>query len=135
MEPFQLDVAQIADAVRGVAGRDRVSLAYFLGCPLRGLVRWHGGTERYRPPSSGQPVLALSDLGVFQPSGGGRAPILPAEWIDFDLQLRRRRSPLTVLFPGALRRVPPSLRSRLRIFPLGRATGVRAGRGAAKVAN
>jgi hypothetical protein len=134
MEPFALDAAQIADAVRAVAGRDRVLFAYFLGCPLRGLVRWRdNGSERYRPPSSGQPVLALSDLGAFRPTGGGRAPVLPTEWIDFDLLLRRRGSPLTVLFPGALRRVPPSLRGRLRILPLDRATGVRTGRGIAKV--
>ncbi|MFC7738756.1 hypothetical protein ACFQX4_23795 [Roseomonas sp. GCM10028921] len=123
MEPFALDVQMLTRLVLVVVGRDRVRIERFIGCPSRGLLRWENGRPGpYRSPATGQPVLAISDLGSIRvPGAAGRSD----EWLAFDAALRRRGSSLTVLFPGAARRVPAPLRGRLRVIPLDRATGVR----------
>src|SRR5262249_32930540 len=107
----------------GVAGRDRMSIMNFVGCPSRGVIHWNDGRPTsYRFPPPGQPVLALTDLGLFQACG---RRISLFEWTEFESQLRRRRSPLIILFPGAAHRLPKEVVSRLRVLPLDRGTGVR----------
>ncbi|HEX7186218.1 MAG TPA: hypothetical protein VF756_30615 [Thermoanaerobaculia bacterium] len=128
MLPFAADQEQLVEQVGAVAGRDRLQVLDFEGCPSWGAGtdsqgEWEDYFERWTPPA-GTPVLALTDLGIGAGAYGSR-PVRPAEWRAFAERLRRAGCPLVAFVPYARERWPAGLDRSLRILPWDRGTSAR----------
>jgi hypothetical protein len=106
MDPYAQDRNPLVSHVRGIVPGDRISVLYFVGCPGRGCgagprKKW----SPWRPPSSGTPVVALTDVGIggpiFDPERGQTS-----EWLDFASQLKGLGNPLAALVPYSADRWP-----------------------------
>ena len=108
MEPFRQDQDSFVAALRRVLGEERVEVLHFADCPSRdvgapGTAEWTG----YRPPSSGVPVVLLTDLGLGFAARGAR----PLEWRAFLDGIRAEGSPCIAFVPYPRARVPRLLRT------------------------
>jgi hypothetical protein len=122
MQPFAADQSVLRSALVQVAGRDRTTVFYFHGSP-----EWGAGTglrEDWLPwksPAAGTPVVALTDLGIAQPSCiAGQANA--SDWKRFAQLLARAHCPLLALVPYPQRRWPAALLRHMDIVQWDRNT-------------
>jgi len=128
MLPFAADQAWLVEQIHAVAGRDRLRVLDFEGCPAWGAGtgsqdEWDEDFESWRPPA-GTPVVALTDLGIGA-RGYGARPVHPLEWSAFAERLRRAGCPLLAFVPYAPERWPAGLDRELHILPWDRGTSAR----------
>jgi hypothetical protein len=126
--PFAADQEWLVEQIRAVAGRDRLRVLDFEGCPSWGAGtgsqdEWEEDFESWRPPA-GTPVMALTDLGIGA-RGYGARPVHPLEWSAFAERLRRAGCPLLAFVPYAPERWPAGLGRAFHILPWDRATSTR----------
>lgn len=126
--PFAADQAWLVEQIQAVAGRDRLRVLDFEGCPAWGAGtgsqdEWEEDFERWRPPA-GTPVVALTDLGIGA-RGYGARPVHPLEWSAFAERLRRAGCPLLAFVPYAPERWPAGLSRAFHILPWDRGTSAR----------
>ena len=123
--PFAQDQAAIVDRVRRVIGGSPVQTLYFAGCPARGAGSGHRGTwKSYAAPTTQQPVLLLTDLGIGRPRDDTEWA-LPGEWVAFLRDLHDCGCPVVALSPYPPERVPRSIRPLLHVITWDRSTSVR----------
>lgn len=122
MQPFAADEAVLRAALLSVAGRDRTSVLYFEGTPLRGCgTGAKADWPAYAPPAPGTPIVVLTDLGIAQPpESAGRASA--AEWMEFARVAVRALCPILALTPYPAKRWPPALAKRMTIVQWDQAT-------------
>lgn len=124
LDPFRVDIESVVRQIAGIAGRDRLQILAFAGCPVRGVYDpTSGDLVAYQPPPSRTSVVAISDLDACQ-SDRFRSR-MQRDWWAFARLLAGRGVPLTVLNPYPSNRVSSSLRKHLRIVIWDRETSVR----------
>jgi hypothetical protein len=112
MLPFSVDLVQLIEQIRTVAGRETVEVFAFDGLPSRGA----GPRSRrhWRPyPDSGAPrpgaaVAVVTDLGLGSLAVGSRAAG-PADWLSLAQRLGRTGNPLVAFVPYGPDHWPPEL--------------------------
>ena len=134
MRPYAADQERMRRHVAQVAGRDGLRVAWFSGCPARGIepeerraadivddLDWE--PEAYQPPLRQAPVLLLSDLGI---GAVGRCPDRAdeQEWLQFACRVRDNGNRLLAFVPFPPRRWPPRLRRLMTLIEWDRATSV-----------
>lgn len=133
MAPFRDDRLWLRALLESVAGRDRVEVLRFTGSPRRGVVRVGTvGSERYRAPAPGTPVVLVSDLGRIRPpfTGGATAPL--DEWLDFVEGVLHSGCPPVCLTPFPASAYPHSVRGRVALIPFDRRISLRHAREATR---
>lgn len=121
MAPFHLDRAWLRDLVESVAGRDRVEVLRFRGCPAQGVVRSVlTGPQVYRPPVPGTPVVLVSDLGRARPPFTGAYAARAEEWRRFVEAVVHAGCPVICLTPYDREGYPPGLREKVALVPFDR---------------
>jgi hypothetical protein len=125
MDPFRVDIVDLLDSLARAVGPHRLSIRAFRSCPSMGVMDLEtAATTRYRPPSNGTPVLAVTDLGMAeQRARGGMLP--ETDWLDFAGQLRAGGSPLLVLMPCPPSQAPLAIRRSIKLVIWDRHTGAR----------
>lgn len=117
MLPYRTDLVALIGDVHRVVGKDRVSVLRFAGDP------WHVGPGRrttwapFVAPQAGQPVLAVTDLGL---GTGGSATTVA--WLRLARALDHARCPLIALTPQPATAIPPRLRRAIAVVEWDRAT-------------
>lgn len=132
MAPFRDDVAALLGVLSETVGRSRLSVVAFetwppalAYTPRKRLAVW--------PPQSGEPVVALSDIGLARtPAGVPRSEL--AVWADLAQQLGARSVPLAALVPLLPSEVPDEAARLIAIVTLGERTTARTARRARELA-
>ncbi len=124
LAPFARDQDWLSDTVLRMAGRDRVQVVSFFGCPSRGgPLDDDGRPTPIPPPVPGTMVLAMTDLGIVRPLDWADR-VAPDEWLAVADGLARAGCPLLVLTPYPPARWPAALAARLTIVEFDRSTTV-----------
>jgi hypothetical protein len=125
MLPFRRDQRELAGAIERLAPDDLLEVLSFHRYPLR-LFRARGSArqEAYRPPPTGTPVVALTDLGMHRLASGDSAPA--ASWLDFARKLARSDTPLIALVPNEPASWPSLLSQSIALVQWDRAAKVSA---------
>jgi hypothetical protein len=121
MAPFARDQAWLAREVRWVAGGSQVSVAAFIGSPLRGAGTGPPPWPEYRPPSPGTPIALLTDLGLCRGAPATERAD-EAEWVEFVEAARRANCPVVAFVPYGPSQWPRALARRLTLIHWDRAT-------------
>jgi hypothetical protein len=117
MTPITGDLDSIEQRLTGILGKDRVERMYFSGCPSRGAGAGDRSTwKTWRPPNTGTPVIALTDLGCAG-SACNDEWAGAEEWARFALTARASGSAIVALLPYAVHRVPLSLARCITVVP------------------
>lgn len=133
MAPFQDDRRWLHGLLGSVAGRDRVEVMRFSGCPPRGVVRANSfEMEAYRAPSPGTPVVLVSDLGHVRPPFTGEATARADEWLAFVEGVLRRGCPPVCLTPFPAAAYPSPMGDRIALIPFDRRISLRHAREAVR---
>ncbi|MFE5851808.1 hypothetical protein ACFQ61_01075 [Streptomyces sp. NPDC056500] len=122
MQPFRRDQDHLVRQIRSVVGRELVDVGYFSDAPQRGTgsgARWT--RTDYTPPTGGQRILLLSDLGLgAQPYAHGRST--PEEWQEFIALVTRAGCQPVALVPYPPARWPAWMTALLPLVSWDRTT-------------
>ena len=115
MDPYRPDVERLVAQLDTILADDRLTVAGFVGTPLRGIATAAGDRVAWSPPPAGRPVVLVTDLGIGGPMvSEDRAH--PAEWLPFAFEVRRAGHPLIAFVPYEVRRWPPPLARAITIL-------------------
>lgn len=134
MRPYAEDQERLRRHIGQVAGQDGLRIAWFSGCPARGLepeqrseadiadgFNWE--PEVYAPPEQRVPVLLLSDLGI---GAVGTCPERADqhEWVEFARRVRTNGNRLLAFVPFPTSRWPRQLSRLMTLVEWDRSTSV-----------
>jgi hypothetical protein len=126
MVPFARDRQYLLTRVREVVGPDRTEVHQFVGCPMAGTrPRPSARLKPFEPPSSGTPLLVLSDLGIGTSSLYSSSVDIE-DWIRFTEGIHRSGCRLVTLVPFSPERWPTTLRRHMTLIHWDRHTTARA---------
>lgn len=108
MVPFRLDEDALILNLERLFGSGRIQLFQFKHCPTRGVRQRASSRRAYQSPSSGTPVLVVSDFGIGAPiEDDDFANVI--EWLLFVRDVARAGCRVVALTPFAPRRWPAPL--------------------------
>jgi hypothetical protein len=129
MLPFRQDLVELLDRLRRVVGADRVTVRRFAGRPWSECGPGRRDTwGAYDPPSTRQPVLVVSNLGLSAAEADPFEAAGEEEWPRLLDELERRGCPVVLLVPNAVDRVPAPLRRRAAVIGWDRTTSAASAR-------
>jgi hypothetical protein len=109
MDPFLADQDELIRQLGDILTNDSREILYFVECPTRGVTDRPGGHRRpWRAPSSGVPLLLVTDLGIGGPLVTEKRATV-REWLHFSQMACRLGHTAIGLVPYEARRWPPLL--------------------------
>ncbi len=120
MEPFRFDLMELTRAFMRIVGSARVSIHAFRGLPDWGCYSGLDWME-YVPPTSGVPIVVVSDLGLV-PHGATAIRSSLSDWHNFFSRLKKSRTRCIAIVPRDDLNTPLNLSRQVQLLPWSRRT-------------
>jgi hypothetical protein len=122
--PYIRDQISLLERLEHIVGTDLVEVWDFIGTPLKYSVSHDESLgSKYELPSSGTPILMLTDLGITIPPFATEVTSVD-DWIEFAHCVHEAECPLLALTPYDSTRWPNALKDQIEIIKWDRETTV-----------